>query len=343
MAADDHPKAADRGLTLHVGLAALLGCVTTLIWGASSGTSNYYWPVWVWLGLGVILGLHVAVLIARRTPSNRRAIAVHAWLTGLLDLALVVVWLAAGDGTFWAGWPLLFLQALLAVHALIAFRHMLPPLGRQRELEQRVDELSRTRRGALDAQATQLRRIERDLHDGAQARLVALSLQLGRAEERLRDDPETAVLVRQAREEATAAIGELRSLARGIAPPILSDRGLAAAVEALAIRAPGEVTVSADPGPRAPVAIETAAYFVVAESLTNVAKHAPGASATVSIRRTNDDLIIEVTDDGPGGARSDGSGLTGLRRRVAALDGELKVTSPPGSGTTIHAELSCGS
>jgi signal transduction histidine kinase len=343
MAAEHPAKAADRGLTLHVGFAALLGCVTTLIWGASGDTSGYYWPLWVWLGVALTLGLLGAVLPARRAPRARRAIAVHAWLTGLLDVALFVVWLGAGAGAFWAGWPLLFLQALLAAHALIAFRDTLPPLGRQRELEQRVDELARTRRGALDAQATELRRIERDLHDGAQARLVALSLQLGRAEERLHDDPETAGLVRQAREEATAAIGELRSLARGIAPPILTDRGLAAAVEALASRAPGEVTLSADPGARAPVAIETAAYFVIAESLTNVAKHAPGARAQVSLEHTDDRLIVEVTDDGPGGARSDGSGLTGLRRRVEALDGELTVTSPPGAGTRIHAELSCGS
>jgi signal transduction histidine kinase len=295
----------------------------------------------VWLGVGLTLGLHVAVMIARRAPTARRAIAVHAWLTALLDVAVLVTWLGAGGGAFWAGWPLIGLQALLAAHALVAFRDRLPPLERARELEQRVDELSRTRRGALDAQAAELRRIERDLHDGAQARLVALSLQLGRAEERLHGDPEAAELVRQAREEATAAIGELRSLARGIAPPILTDRGLAAAVEALASRAPGEVAVTADPGARAPVAVETAAYFVVAESLTNVAKHAPGASATVSIERTDDHLIVEVADDGPGGARSDGSGLTGLRRRVEALDGKLTLTSPLGAGTTIHAELSC--
>jgi signal transduction histidine kinase len=341
MTAEDPPEDAGRVLTLHVGFAALLGCVTTLIWGASTGTSGYYWPVWVWLGAGLTLGLHIAVLMVRRVPCARRTIAVHGWLTALLDVAVLVTWLGAGGGPFWAAWPLLGLQALLAAHALIAFRDTLPPLGRERELEERIDKLSRPRRGAVDAQAAELRRIERDLHDGAQARLVALSLQLGRAEERLHDDPEAATLMRQAREEATAAIGELRSLARGIAPPILTDRGLAAAVEALASRAPGEVRVSADPGARTPVAVETAAYFVVAESLTNVAKHAPGASATVSIERTEDRLIVDIADDGPGGALSDGSGLTGLRRRVEALDGELTVTSPPGAGTTIHAELSC--
>ena len=144
----------------------------------------------------------------------------------------------------------------------------------------RVDELTRTRSGALDVQASELRRIERDLHDGAQARLVALSMQLGRAEERLADHPESAALVRQAREEATAAIAELRDLARGIAPPVLADRGLVAAGRVA--RQPLDRESSRWPGEldrRPPPVVETAAYFVVAESLTNVVKHAPGAAA----------------------------------------------------------------
>jgi len=146
--------------------------------------------------------------------------------------------------------------------------------ARERELTQRVDELTRTRRGALDVQAAELRRIERDLHDGAQARLVALTMQLGRAEARLEDHPEAAELVREARGEASAAIAELRDLARGIAPPVLADRGLPAAVEALAARAPIHTTVDAEVERRPPPVVETAAYFVVAESLTNAAKHA---------------------------------------------------------------------
>ena len=137
--------------------------------------------------------------------------------------------------------------------------------------------LTRTRQGALDVQAAELRRIERDLHDGAQARLVALSMRLGRAEERLADQPELAALVREAREDAGAAIGELRDLARGIAPPILADRGLTAAIEALARRSAIGVTIDADPDRRPLPVVETAAYFVVAEALTNVAKHAGGA------------------------------------------------------------------
>jgi signal transduction histidine kinase len=202
--------------------------------------------------------------------------------------------------------------------------------------------LTRTRQGALDVQAAELRRIERDLHDGAQARLVSLTMQLGRAEERVADQPELAALLRGAREDAGLAIAELRDLARGIAPPILADRGLAAAIEALGRRAAIPVTVDADPDQRPLPVVETAAYFVVAEALTNVAKHAGAAAAQVRVQRVGDDLVIEVADDGPGGADPGGGGLTGLRHRVEALDGTLSVTSPPGGGTTIRAQLPCG-
>ena len=168
-------------------------------------------------------------------------------------------------------------------------------------------------------------------------------MQLGRAEERLEDKPEIADLVRQARGEASAAIAELRDLARGIAPPVLADRGLEAAVEALGRRSAIPVTVDAHLERRPVPVIETAAYFVVAEALTNAAKHAGGASAHVTIRREPDRLVVEVTDAGPGGADPDGGGLTGLRHRVEALDGILMVISPPGAGTTIHAELPAAS
>jgi signal transduction histidine kinase len=208
---------------------------------------------------------------------------------------------------------------------------------RERELEERVSELTRTRAGALDVQAAELRRIERDLHDGAQSRLVALSMQLGRAEERLGDRPEVAELVRQAREEAGNAIAELRDLARGIAPPVLADRGLAAAVEALGRRSPMPVTVDAELAQRPLPVVETAAYFVVA-----AAKHAGGAAAHVDLRERDGRLVIEVRDEGPGGADPNGTGLTGLRHRVEALDGTLTVADVVGGGTLVHAELPCG-
>jgi signal transduction histidine kinase len=167
-------------------------------------------------------------------------------------------------------------------------------------------------------------------------------MQLGRAEERLDDRPEVAELVRAAREEAGAAIGELRDLARGIAPPVLADRGLEAAVEAVARRSPMEVTVRASLGRRAPPVVETAAYFVAAEALTNAAKHAGGAAAHVTLSEGDGRLVVEVGDEGPGGAEATGTGLTGLRHRVEALDGTLLVTSPAGVGTTVRAELPCG-
>jgi signal transduction histidine kinase len=213
----------------------------------------------------------------------------------------------------------------------------------ERQLQERVGELQRTRRGALDVQATELRRIERDLHDGAQARLVALSMQLGRAEERLHRDPDAQALVQQARAEATAAIGELRDLARGIAPPVLADRGLAAAVQSLADRSGQSVTVNAELPERLPPAVETAAYFVVAETLTNAAKHAHATSVRVTMWAEHSELGLVVADDGVGGADQLGSGLTGLRQRVEALDGWLRVESPTGEGTTVRAGMPCGS
>jgi signal transduction histidine kinase len=267
-------------------------------------------------------------------------------VTGMVCGILLIVWGFTTDGVrsgFWPLWPLLVLGVAVAVHALVIYADRLPGREREAQLAERVGELTRTRRGALDVQAAELRRIERDLHDGAQARLVALSLLLGRTEERLTDRPEEADLVRRAREEASAAIGELRDLARGIAPPVLADRGLAAAVEALGRRAATPVTVEAQELTTRPLpVVETAAYFVVAEGLTNVAKHAPGAAAHVRLSEEDGRLLIEIADEGPGGADAEGSGLTGLRHRVAALDGTLVVTSVEGSGTTIHAELPCG-
>jgi signal transduction histidine kinase len=253
----------------------------------------------------------------------------------------VVVWVLAGLGYFWPAWQIFGLAAALGAHWIVAHRDRLPQ-ARERELVERVDELTRTRRGALDVQAAELRRIERDLHDGAQARLVSLSMLMGRAEERLEDRPEVAELVRRAREEASAAIGELRDLARGIAPPVLADRGLQAAIEALARRSAIPVTVEARIEARPPPVVETAAYFVAAEALTNVAKHGGGAAAHVLVEADAERVVVEVSDEGPGGADPAGSGLTGLRHRVEALDGTLTVASAPG-GTRVRAELPCGS
>jgi len=326
-------------LALQLSISALLGLIVTVLWGATG--TGYFWPMWVWFAVAVPLGTHAAVRYAMRTPPGRtRAIAVHGALSGIAGSIMLVVWAMAGGGSFWPLIPIAGLGATVAMHSVIAASLQRP---QERALHYRVDELTRTRRGALDVQAAELRRIERDLHDGAQARLVALSLHLGRAEERLADRPEVADLVRRARGEAGAAIAELRDLARGIAPPVLTDRGLAAAVEALGRRSAIPVTVDATIDERPPPVVEAAAYFVVAEALTNAAKHAPGASAHVSVEQAGETLFVSVSDDGPGGADPAGGGLTGLRHRVEALDGRFEVDSTPDGGTRIVAELPCES
>ena len=330
-------------LPLHVSFALLIGLVVFIIWAATG--LGYFWPVWVWQGLALSVALDVVALRAqtgRRGPE--RWLRLHGELAATISIYLVVLWLLAGGRTFWPFWPALSLAIVWAVHALIVYRDRLPLRAREQALVERVDVLTRTRQGALNVQAAELRRIERDLHDGAQARLVALTMQLGRAEERVADQPEVAALLRAAREDAGLAIAELRDLARGIAPPILADRGLTAAIEALGRRSAIPVTVDADPDQRPLPVVETAAYFVVAEALTNVAKHAGGATARVRVERSasGEDLVLEIADDGPGGADADGGGLSGLRARVEALDGTLTVTSPPGGGTVVRAELPCG-
>ena len=323
-------------LSLQMTLSALAGFIATVVW-ASVGF-GYFWPMWVWFGVGVPLALHGAVYLACRVPAGRvRGLAVHGAVAWVLSATLVAVWAMSGGGNFWPLIPALGLAASVAVHAMIL--RAWPGHG-ERVLADRVVELTRTRRGALDVQAAELRRIERDLHDGAQARLVALSMRLGRAEDRLTDRPEVVALLREARADASAAIAELRDLARGIAPPVLADRGLAAAVEALGRRSAFPVTVDADVSERLPPIVETVAYFVVAESLTNAAKHA-GSPALVRLARSRGSLVVAVSDDGPGGADPDGGGLTGLRHRVEAIDGTLAVRSPPGQGTMIRAEVPC--
>jgi signal transduction histidine kinase len=332
------PRPGESALALHVALSALACLVVTIIWLATG--AGYLWPAWVWLAAGVAIAVHAAIRRTLARPDDpRRGLELQAMLTAIVPPFTVAAWALTGGGYFWPIWTVLFPATLLGVHAALV---LVPERRRERALAERVDELTRTRSGALDVQAAELRRIERDLHDGAQARLVALSMLIGRAEDRLADRPEVAALVRDARNEAAAAISELRDLARGIAPPVLADRGLEAAVEAVARRSPMPVTVEASLAERPPPVVETAAYFVVAESLTNVAKHAGGASARVEIADRHGRLAVAIADDGPGGADPHGAGLTGLRHRVEALDGELTVTSADGVGTTVNAELPCG-
>ncbi|MFB7714682.1 sensor histidine kinase [Streptomyces sp. NPDC056105] len=213
-------------------------------------------------------------------------------------------------------------------------------------LTDRIEQLTATRAGAVAAHGAELRRIERDLHDGAQARLVSLSMRIGLAKRAYDRDPAAArKLMDDAQDQAEEALAELRHVVRGIHPPILTDRGLAGAVRALAAGSGLEVTVREDgvaDGPRAPAAVEAAAYFVVAEALTNAAKHSGADRATVELARLQGGLRVSVRDEGWGGARqSGGSGLLGMRRRVAALDGTTEVSSPVGGPTVIEVELPC--
>jgi signal transduction histidine kinase len=209
------------------------------------------------------------------------------------------------------------------------------------QLHERVESLRDARARIIAAADAERRRLERDLHDGAQQRLVALSLTLGLAEARLAADPATAApLIAQAREEVSLAVQELRELAGGIHPALLSERGLGPALEALAARAPVPTDVDGVPSERLPPPVEAAAYFVTAEALTNVAKYARADSASVSLAVEHGRLRLTVRDDGAGGADPGaGSGLRGLRDRVEALDGTLDVHSPIGNGTTITADI----
>jgi signal transduction histidine kinase len=231
-------------------------------------------------------------------------------------------------------------RGMANAHAFIA-QGLLGPSPAQ--LRARVAALKASRDRAVDSAEDERRRIERDLHDGAQQRLVALAMDLGMAKEKLRTDPQAATeLVGEAHEEAKRALAELRDLARGIHPAVLADRGLDAAISALAARSPVPVGVEVATE-RLPGAVESTAYFVVAEALTNAAKHARAGEITVHIARRDDLLVVEVTDDGDGGADpARGSGLRGLADRVAAIDGRLTVTSPAGGPTVVRAELPCG-
>lgn len=231
--------------------------------------------------------------------------------------------------------------ALLRVHALWT-RVLLKPT-RAAELAQRVERLTETRADAVDASAAELRRIERDLHDGAQARLVAMGMNLSAAEALMEKHPDEArALLMEARDASVKALTELRGLVRGIHPPVLADRGLADAVRALALDSALNVEVTADLPGRAQPPVESAAYFAASELLTNVAKHAGASRAWIDLSYENGLLRMTVTDDGRGGADlAGGTGLRGVERRIGTFDGLLTVTSPPGGPTVVALEIPC--
>jgi len=207
----------------------------------------------------------------------------------------------------------------------------------------RVEQLTRARADAVDSAAAELRRVERDLHDGAQARLVALGMSLRAAEHLIPASPQAAVaLVAEAREASSRALTELRNLVRGIYPPVLADRGLGEAVRALALDTPLRTETDIVLPGRLDAPVESACYFAVAEALTNAVKHSGARQAQVRIRHARGMLRVEVTDDGCGGADpARGGGLAGIERRLGSFDGILAVSSPPGGPTMIVMEVPC--
>ncbi|MER5853419.1 sensor histidine kinase [Streptomyces sp. NPDC002012] len=244
---------------------------------------------------------------------------------------------------------LVFLVALAAIslpllaraHARCCLAVLAPSPAEQ--LVERVTELTRTRTDVLQAHSAELRRIERDLHDGTQARLVAIAMRLAVAGESFSDDPDAAaVLVRQAHAETEDTMTELRSVIRTIYPPVLADQGLSGALGTLATRAGVPTRIDIGPLGEIPAAVEAVAYFAVTEALANIARHSRATNASVHVTRNDALLCAEIADDGTGGAdAARGSGLDGMRRRAAALDGTMKISSPPGGPTVITVELPC--
>ncbi|MFD9890017.1 sensor histidine kinase [Amycolatopsis sp. NPDC059027] len=305
----------------------------------------------LWLLVHPLLGIPLSVLTIGLPGA-----AVQNFITSL------VWWLVPGGmkssfGLPVTSWPEAALNLGIAVAAALVSCLVLPLLATgeahlarallsppKASMAQRVAELTATRAAALEAHGAELRRIERDLHDGTQNRLVAVVMMLGIAERGLRRDPASALpLVLKAQNAASDAIAELRDVVRSIHPPVLEDRGLDGAVDALAARSPIPCTVDVESLRRLPAAVEAAAYFVVAEALTNVAKHSGAEHASVRLAIRGDVLTVEVTDDGHGGADEDGgTGLNGIRRRVEAFDGHTELSSPVGGPTVLRAVLPTG-
>ncbi|WP_341720614.1 sensor histidine kinase [Micromonospora sp. FIMYZ51] len=304
----------------HGTLGLVLGTVGLSL--PLSAVQNLLFPLYFWL-----------------LPPEAGGPGFVSWRIDGLPDALVIALMGVG----WLALAVAFGPRMARLQALPGRRLLAPPPDVDTSL--RIAELTATRAAALDAHAVELRRIERSLHDGAQNRLVAVTVLLGAARRALARDPARAAeVLDRAQDAAESALAELRTVVRGILPPVLDDRGLAGALHGLAAGCGVPCTVQVDVPGRCAASVEATAYFVVAEALTNVARHSGARTATVSVRRSADRLHLSVTDDGRGGAdEGRGSGIRGIRRRVEAHDGRFTLTSPPGGPTTILVELACGS
>ncbi|MBB4968199.1 sensor histidine kinase [Saccharothrix violaceirubra] len=307
-----------------------------------------YWVVMLPLGIiefALVVALWPAVLSLVTFPVYQQ------WLPGNLEITLgadVYTIDSFGEavpvsvvGIVLGILLLPLLRGLARGHAALA-KSLLGP-SRNEKLVAETERLSASRARGVEAAEAERRRIERDLHDGAQQRLVAVAMGLGRARGKMESDPDAAAaLIAEAHADAKLAISELRDLARGIYPSVLGDRGLDAALSSLAAKCPIPVTVSVEVDPRPPTAVESTAYFTVAESLTNIAKHSGATQADVKVTRTENSVVVEVTDNGHGGAEvRQGGGLAGLADRAATIDGVVVVVSPVGGPTVIRTELPC--
>ncbi|MCD9199109.1 sensor histidine kinase [Aeromicrobium wangtongii] len=308
-----------RWLAIHGTWGLLLGLVgLALPWSAIRDVTL---PLWWWLA-----------------PSGEVSAALWFWLVHSWSDALWVCLSAFG----WALLTILLAPGLARLQSRPGRALLTPPPGV--DLSLRIATLTATRAAALDAHATELRRIERSLHDSTQNPLVAANVLIGAARRKLATDAGAAdELLELAQTSVERALGELRATVRSILPPVLADRGLAGAIAGLASTSgvPVEVDVTAD---RCAASVEASAYFMVSEALTNISRHSHAARARVTVRRHEGDLEVVVTDDGDGGANEDaGSGLAGIRRRIEAHDGWFEVSSPPGGPTVMTGRMPCGS
>lgn len=317
--ADDTVRRELRWLARHGTWGLLVGIVGLCL--PLFAVRDLTFPLWWWM-----------------VPADEASAALWFWVAD----SWAEAWLVALSSLGWALLAVVLTPHLARWLAGSGRALLAPPPGT--DLSMRVAVLAASRAAALDAHATELRRIERSLHDSTQNPLVGANVLIGAARRRLANDPAGAdELLEQAQTAVEHALGELRATVRGILPPVLADRGLDGAISGLAATSAVPTTVDVQVAVRFPASVEASAYFMVSEGLTNVSRHSGASHATVTVRGQGGRLEVVITDDGRGGAdETSGSGLAGIRRRVEAHDGTFAVTSPPGGPTTLEARLPCG-